>query len=390
MLKWLTQALLPYPHKELALNHIQVALHQFTTLSPKTESFTFDDGRTTLLLALSGTIPVVYRALRYNLPIAIWFPFNYPFEPPIIYLTPTNDMIIKTSNNVDPNGKCLVNYLNLWQSKPEACSLIQLLQSLQDIFSNDPPLYSKPKQQAPPYSSSPPPPPPPPPTEKYPPPLPPKLETSESSTQQPNQNLLDDDPPDLTERNNLIPPPPRPPNPELLSLRQTLHHKLQNEIYRLKTSLHKEQQQLDILETDLLKGEPAIRDEIARLDAVNLVCLNVADRYRLLIDQLDKRFNDLTLHRRIVDVDELVCSTTVLYNQLWELGINDKVIQDILYHLSKALNNSMDGSKIDLDKFLKRVRVLGHEQFLIRANINHISRLLGFQLSSSTTTRITG
>jgi len=89
-------------------------------------------------------------------------------------------------------------------------------------------------------------------------------------------------------------------------------------------------------------------------------------------------------------VDELVCSTTVLYNQLWELVINDKVIQDILYHLSKALNNSMDGSKIDLDKFLKRVRVLGHEQFLIRVNINHISRLLGFQLSSSSTTRTIG
>ncbi|EFP88633.2 uncharacterized protein PGTG_14838 [Puccinia graminis f. sp. tritici CRL 75-36-700-3] len=524
--RWLTQVLLPYPTREQALNQIQSTLEHYPSLSPKTESFTFDDGRTALLVSLTGTIPVHYRALSYNIPIAIWLPFEFPTEPPIIYLTPTNEMIIRKGTHVEPGGKCIAGYFNSWQSKPEACSLKELLEFLQDVFSREPPLYSKPKPPAPAYSSQPPTsqitstssqqqqqqqqPPRPPlppqlarslstnsslahpdpqsrPTPPIRPPLPPPLYSQSSqsltpssstpplhlrpnsnsiqfiqplssvshsrtvsatqpvtshpnqspphnfdhqlqecrrsmsafsnppnhhpssaqntiisrpleqqldslaitSSTKPNQNLLDDDPlddesPQMNGRSpSNVPPPPRPPNPGLLSLRGAVHAKLRAESERFKASLQAEQRQLEILETDLLKGEPAILDEIARLEAVNDVCVNVGNRYRDLVEQLNTRFIELTHHRKIVEVDELVCSTTVLYNQLWELIINDKVIEDLVYHLSKALNNSLDGSKIDLEKFLKRVRILGHEQFLIRVTINQICHRLGFSLSSS-------
>jgi ESCRT-I complex subunit TSG101 len=172
-----------------------------------------------------------------------------------------------------------------------------------------------------------------------------------------------------------------------------VHTKLRAETGRLRGTLEAEAQQLHILEADLLKGEPAIRDELARLEAVHDVCTSVADRYTTLIQQLEARCIDLSLHRPIVQVDELVCSTTVLYNQLsfllffsslfffffffselrhslrafrlWELVINDKVIEDLIYHLSKALNNSLDGSKIDLEKFLKVLHpLLSHPPFM--------------------------
>ncbi|WAR53509.1 hypothetical protein PtB15_3B17 [Puccinia triticina] len=530
--RWLAQVLLPYPGRDQGLAQIQAALQHFPALAPRTESFTFDDGRTALLVSLTGTIPVHYRALRYNIPIAIWLPFEFPGEPPIIYLTPTNDMVIRKGTHVEPGGKCIAGYFDSWQSKPEACSLVELLEFLQDIFSREPPLYSKPKPPAPAYSSHPPPQPPttsasqipstssqqqpprpplPPqlarsvsasssptnpdphsrPTPPTRPPLPPPLYSqssqsaapssstppplhppyqagirstsnpaqflhpatssahsrttsathpqlpigldhhlhqsrqstssfthlptsnnhpatptipsgpieqqfdslaisSASSSSKPNQNLLDDDPLDDEPQSNgkspsNVPPPPRPPNPGLLSLRHSVHAKFRAEIERFKASLNAEHHQLEILETDLLKGEPAILDEIARLEAVNDVCVSVGSRYRDLVDQLNSRFIELTHHRRIVEVDELVCSTTVLYNQLWELIINDKVIEDLIYHLSKALNNSLDGSKIDLEKFLKRVRILGHEQFLIRVTINQICHQLGFSLSASST-----
>ncbi|KAA1138800.1 hypothetical protein PGTUg99_012480 [Puccinia graminis f. sp. tritici] len=111
---------------------------------------------TALLVSLTGTIPVHYRALSYNIPIAIWLPFEFPTEPPIIYLTPTNEMIIRKGTHVEPGGKCIAGYFNSWQSKPEACSLKELLEFLQDVFSREPPLYSKPKPPAPAYSSQPP------------------------------------------------------------------------------------------------------------------------------------------------------------------------------------------------------------------------------------------
>lgn len=534
--RWLNQVILPYPSRDQALSQLEATLDLYPTLSPKTDSFTFDDGRTALLVSLIGTIAVDYRGSRYNIPIAIWLPFEFPKGPPIVYVTPTNEMIIKTSTHVDPSGKCLGGYLDSWQSKPEACCLKDLIESLQDLFSRQSPLYSKPKAPAPAYTSQPSPipstsrfnptssqqPPRPPlppqlarstsssssasrqslPTRPQPPtrpPLPPPLYSTSSTSSKPapvqapqhshlvvnprslhspppphilpasgshsrivqsspnviqagigldshqpssvaleyrrsisptgrtpispflqlstskatpieqsmeslqiqgpslpsikTPNFLDeplDEPSTNTGSNNRspgnlpAPRPPRPPNPELLSLRQSVYFKLQSELERLTSNLNLEKQQLEILETDLLKGEPAIQDEIARLEAVRDVCTNVGDRYRELIDQLNARIVELTHQRKIVDVDELVCSTTVLYNQLWELVINDKVIDDLIYNLARALNNNLDGSKIDLEKFLKRVRILGHEQFLNRLMINQICQQLGFSLSSST------
>lgn len=122
--RWLNQVILPYPSRDQALSQLEATLDLYPTLSPKTDSFTFDDGRTALLVSLIGTIAVDYRGSRYNIPIAIWLPFEFPKGPPIVYVTPTNEMIIKTSTHVDPSGKCLGGYLDSWQSKPELHLLI--------------------------------------------------------------------------------------------------------------------------------------------------------------------------------------------------------------------------------------------------------------------------
>lgn len=68
-------------------------------------------------------------------------------------------------------------------------------------------------------------------------------------------------------------------------------------------------------QTDLLAGEPAIRDEMARLEAVRDVCRNVADRTRRTVEQAESNVAELR-RKGEPEVDELVCATSIVHDQL--------------------------------------------------------------------------
>ncbi len=69
------------------------------------------------------------------------------------------------------------------------------------------------------------------------------------------------------------------------------------------------------LQSDLLKGPPAIADESARLEAVKDVCTAVAKRVDTVVREAEGRIDDIK-RRGETSVDELVCSSDVVYNQL--------------------------------------------------------------------------
>lgn len=79
-------------------------------------------------------------------------------------------------------------------------------------------------------------------------------------------------------------------------------------------------------QTDLLSGEPAIRDEMARLEAVQDVCRTVAGRMRGTVEQGERNVAELR-RKGDPEVDELVCSTTIVHNQygviLYEFHIHN-------------------------------------------------------------------
>jgi len=126
-------------------------------------------------------------------------------------------------------------------------------------------------------------------------------------------DLLDGDSPN-TPQSSFVPPPPRPPNPELLHLQQLIYHKLITETSSLSQALALDADRLRAHQTDLLAGEPAVRDEMARLEAVRDVCRTVSGRLNASIQQAE--INIAQLRRKgDPEVDELVCSTTIVYNQ---------------------------------------------------------------------------
>lgn len=41
------------------------------------------------IMFLSGTVPIVYNSVQYNIPVSIWLVETYPLSPPLAYVTPT-------------------------------------------------------------------------------------------------------------------------------------------------------------------------------------------------------------------------------------------------------------------------------------------------------------
>ncbi|EPQ30326.1 uncharacterized protein PFL1_01852 [Pseudozyma flocculosa PF-1] len=153
--RWLRQVLAPYSHPQRTYLDLDAALVALSSLSPSTEPFTYNDGRTHLLVTLTGTIPVHYRGATYNIPVQFWIPKDYPDTHPIAYVVPTPDMLVRKGPNLDPSGEIGGPYLARWNAKPEACNLLDLIRDCQHIFGQQPPVYAKPREAANPGPATP-------------------------------------------------------------------------------------------------------------------------------------------------------------------------------------------------------------------------------------------
>ncbi|KAH7103820.1 UEV-domain-containing protein [Auriculariales sp. MPI-PUGE-AT-0066] len=584
--QWLRQVVQPYPDSNRVYADIDAALATYATLRPKTEMYTFNDGRIQLLICVHGLIPISYRQSSYNIPVSFWIPHAFPREPPMAFVVPTSDMFVRASKSVDPSGRCDVEYLQNWERKSEGCDFVSLIKSLQDHFSREPPLYAKqkpaqatpvtaqspppatttpnpyasrpppslpgtqsmpvtttsspapplvlsdrpalpakpgvhpssptissppaplahpahmsydsrpppsvppqvlaahlqstqytasvprppsadhsarpasaygsipvpndsrlgpphppmpparpplpsgpthspsrsvdsrysaPAQSQPPYYSAPPivhqhsgtpgswpatasplqnqwqpSPPPPPPVYSTPqhapipstsqytpqalnnaqrPPPPPPVAPIPPPAAAPVRSLIDeDDEPSAGPSNSGAPAPPRPPNPELMRLHAAVHTRIHAELGTIAAAATSDSERLRMTQEELLQGEPAIRDEMARLEAVRDVCRTVSGRLREVVGQAEANVAELR-RKGDPEVDELVCSTSIVHNQLINLVAEDNAIEDTMYHLHRALN----AGRVDLDKFLKTTRALAEEQFTKRVLIDRIT-----------------
>lgn len=103
-------------------------------------------------------------------------------------------------------------------------------------------------------------------------------------------------------------------NPELLRLHHDLHAKITAELGAFSNALGADTERLRATQADLLAGEPAIRDEMARLEAVRSVCVAVGNRLSDVVTRAEANVQSLK-SKGDPEVDELVCSTAIVYNQ---------------------------------------------------------------------------
>ncbi|KAH1292848.1 hypothetical protein KXV70_007635 [Aspergillus fumigatus] len=176
-------------------------LAQYPSLSPRTDVYTYETGFSALLLHLTGTIPVSFRGTVYKFPIAVWIPNTYPREPPMVYVTPTQDMAVRVGQHVTLEGRVYHHYLAHWAEAWDRSNLVDFLMILREVFAKEPPVkYKQPQVPQGPQQAGP---------TQTPPPLPPLPPELSLSTHRPSPTHQAA-PPQPTGQ---VPPPPPPPKP---------------------------------------------------------------------------------------------------------------------------------------------------------------------------------
>ncbi|KAJ5288925.1 hypothetical protein N7478_001955 [Penicillium angulare] len=149
-----------YHDPNRAYHDVANALAQYPSLSPRTDVYTYENGFSALLLHLVGTLPVLFRGTTYRFPIALWIPNTYPREPPMVYVTPPQDMTVRVGQHVTLEGRVYHHYLAHWAEAWDRSTIADFLSILRDVFAKEPPVRYRQQMPPPPQAQQAPTPPP--------------------------------------------------------------------------------------------------------------------------------------------------------------------------------------------------------------------------------------
>ncbi|XP_037006414.2 tumor susceptibility gene 101 protein isoform X2 [Artibeus jamaicensis] len=319
-----------YKYRDLTVRETINVIALYKDLKPVLDSYVFNDGSSRELMNLTGTIPVPYRGNIYNIPICLWLLDTYPYNPPICFVKPTSSMTIKTGKHVDANGKIYLPYLHEW--KHPQSDLLGLIQVMIVVFGDEPPVFSRPTMSA-----------------SYPPYQP---------TGPPNSPSRDGTISEDTIRASLI---------------SAVSDKLR---WRMKEEMDRAQAELNALkrtEEDLKKGHQKLEEMVTRLDQeVAEVDKNI-ELLRKKDEELSSALEKMENQSENNDIDEVIIPTAPLYKQILNLYAEENAIEDTIFYLGEALRRGV----IDLDVFLKHVRLLSRKQFQLRALMQKARKTAG-------------
>ncbi|KQK02186.1 protein ELC-like [Brachypodium distachyon] len=345
---------LPYAEdvKWLIRNHLVALADAFPSLHPKAALFTHNDGRAAHLLQADGTIPIHHGGATYNLPAVIWLPEPYPRSPPLFFLSPTRDMLIKPHHPLVDRSGLVANapYLRSWVFP--SSNLLDLVRSLSHLFGLDPPLFTRSVANPPAPAPAPVPTPPP-----------------AASSPAPRQELYSPAPrpyrfpasPQLAAR-----PPPTEDPAEVF--RRNAISKLVDTAYAdaaaLRTAREAEVDTLFAVQAELRARGDMVGDGVRRIAEEK--------------EALERRLQDVMMATDVTeawvaqnrkgsaahdtDADGAIQPADALSRQMLDCTATDLALEDTIYALDKAVQ---DGS-VPFDGYLRSVRALAREQFFQR------------------------
>ncbi|XWS57059.1 hypothetical protein CRYUN_Cryun09bG0138900 [Craigia yunnanensis] len=331
---------LPYTEdtKWLIRQHLLSITSHYPSLEPKTATFTHNDGRSVNLLQADGTIPMLFQGVTYNIPIIIWLMESYPRHPPVVYVNPTRDMIIRRSHPcVTPSGLVSIPYLQNWIYP--SSNLVDLVVNLSSAFSRDPPLYS---QRRPNPNPNPNPNPSPNPsmnssmTSSYgQPPPPPRVDAAAGYPPSPYGRVQ-------------IPHPPQPP---------TSHMDDAAEVYK-RNAVNK---LVEMVHGDIIGMRKAREVEMEGLFSAQAVLRRREEEINKGLKEMQDKKEGLEHQLQVVLMNTDVLDGWVRDNEgkTKNLGKNN----DVVYSLDKAVQEGA----VPFDQYLRNMRMLSREQFFHRA-----------------------
>lgn len=354
-----------YPDKTRVRNDAIALVNAYPSLRP---TVTAAPTGPQPLFNLTGTIPVIIKSERYNIPISLWIPEAYPYRPPLVYVTPTRDMAITRGHpHVDAGGVVYLPYISTWNPTH---NLLPLVQAMCLVFGKQSPLYAvqrspsptgRPGQPGQPPAGY----------GAYPPqpgygmgpgavpypgqPQPAGYSANPPYPGQPAQGYSPYGAPQPQRQPDYPgaghrPPPPSPMDAKRDELRAKCREKLRaltGEDLGVKTARLEEQKR----EKQALLGNAQAQEEQTRKELADL-----DQKIRELDEYLAANAGD-------VDIDRATDPKDVRRAQLIECVAHDMAIEDILYHFDKALLKGI----LSLDEYLKLFRQYSNEQFYQRA-----------------------
>ncbi|XP_015193734.1 tumor susceptibility 101a isoform X2 [Lepisosteus oculatus] len=319
----------------------------------------------------------------YNIPVCLWLLDTYPYNPPICFVKPTSAMMIKTGKHIDANGKIYLPYLHEW--KHPQSDLFGLIQVMIVVFGEEPPVFSRPTTQPPyqPYQATGPP------NSSYVPGMPTVSSYGPSHTPNtggypgyPYPGGTSYPPAGSTPHYGAQPPvttvgPSRDGTIGEDTIRASLISAVSDKLrWRMKEEMDRAQAELDVLkrtEEDLRKGHQKLEDMVSRLDQeVAEVDRNI-ELLKKKDEELSAALEKMESQSETNDIDDVIVPTAPLYKQILNLYAEENAIEDTIFYLGEALRRDV----IDLEVFLKHVRLLSRKQFQLRALMQKARKTAG-------------
>nr|XP_054775007.1 tumor susceptibility gene 101 protein-like [Lytechinus pictus] len=421
---YVKQHLGKYTNRDQTHRDILNVFAAFKDLRPKIDTHVFNDGRRQELICIDGTIPVLYKANTYNIPICVWILETHPHNPPLCFVRPTSTMLIKPSKHVDANGRVYLPYLHDW--KPNNSDLVGLIQVMTVVFGESSPVYAKSAGQPPPrpsytpggggmpgypqsqpQSSYMPMPMPTPVTAssgysqpQYPPSTsyhPPAIggsgfnpgypgsssypgypyQQGQSTPGQQNQSY---NPTSTTTASTTGSHPPVANQTSLsddaikASLQSAVEDKLKRKLKENSEKFQAEMDSLTATKEKLKNGQRKLEDIINQLESETAEVRQNTEILKQKDEEIKTALSKME-GRDELDLDDSVVPTAPLYKQLLNLFAEEMTIEDTYYYLMEGLKKDV----ISIDDFTKNVRELSRKQFLLRAHIQKVRQTAGLR-----------
>jgi len=348
----------------------------------------------TQIMYFAGTVPIFYNSVQYNIPVNVWIIENYPFSPPVCYVTPTPDMVIKPKHrHVDSQGVCYLPYLSSWN--PTSSNLTGLCSTMSSVFGQDPPVRSSPKPTSQPQQ----------PQQQQ----PPQQQQQQQQQQVPypygnqqNPNQQQQNPPYPNQQGNNSPYPPQnnssyppqntynaqqPPSNQPFSQQQNFNpsqpfedpatvakrNAVRSATDRVQSKLQEFFSRTTKEIDDLIAETQRCEEKNRAFDLEKQDLLNSHGQYSANLETVTKGLEDINKwlednDNPNLEIDVVTEPKDPYSKQLLYLVAEDATIEDCLYYLEKNLMNG----ELNVEIFLKNVRSLSTEQFLKRATIKKI------------------
>ncbi|XP_036391180.1 tumor susceptibility gene 101 protein-like isoform X1 [Megalops cyprinoides] len=374
-----------YKYRDLTVREIINVICHYKDLKPVMDAYVFNDGSSRDLMSLAGTVPVSYRGNVYNIPICLWLLDSYPYNPPICFVKPTSTMMIKTGKHIDANGKIYLPYLHEW--KHPQSDLYGLIQVMIVVFGEEPPVFSRPTTQPPyqPFQATGPP------NSSYMPGMPAVSPYGSGHAASPGSGFpgypgypSGNAYPATAGSTHYTPQTPvttiGPSRDGTIgedTIRASLVSAVSDKLrWRMKEEMDRAQAELDALkrtEEDLRKGHQRLEEMVSRLDQeVAEVDKNI-ELLKRKDEELSVALEKMESQSENNDIDDVIVPTAPLYKQILNLYAEENAIEDTIFYLGEALRRGV----IDLEVFLKHVRLLSRKQFQLRALMQKARKTAG-------------